>query len=247
MTKIALSGAVLLLSSMLPLRGQTSLGDSTLAGKLQAEDGTPMADVKVAYTRVVRFVSVDRGGIARLEEAPGEVRVSGSVRSQQDGSFEVGGLPAGDYQLCVRGVPGFLDPCLWTTGWIDLPDVNSGERRDAGVVILKRGGTLKVRVNDPQRLLSAETAISDGGLILGVQLEDGVFHRLNTTSTDLQGRDMQMTVPHDMPLRLWAFSRIAVVSDGDGNVIGENGSWLPFRIPTGATIHQVVLDISPKP
>lgn len=247
MRKHLMIGPTLVLLGGINLHGQTELGDSRVMGVLQTDEGVPLGGVKVAYSRVVEFVRVERGGVTRLEEAPGEIRVGGSVLSGADGGFEIGYLPPGDYKLCVRGLPGFLDPCLWTAGMIDLPDVRAGERRDAGVITLKKGAALSVRVNDPQGILPGpETAISDGGLIVGVQLEDGTFHRLDVGMQDSRGRDMLMTVPSETPLRLWVFSRVASVEDGNGNVISENGSGLPFQLPMGTIESQIVLNITGK-
>jgi hypothetical protein len=79
------------------------------------------------------------------------------VPSGANGSFQITGLPAGSYSLCVQ-VPGsaYLDSCLWG-GSGPVVKVADGQQSANNVLKLQKGATLSVVINDPNNEMGQVT------------------------------------------------------------------------------------------
>ncbi|MEZ5403665.1 MAG: carboxypeptidase-like regulatory domain-containing protein [Bryobacteraceae bacterium] len=79
--------------------------------------------------------------------------VSATAETGPDGSFVLGGLPDGNYQLCVEDKGGtYLDPCAWSETQVIV--AAKGSRPVSGFrLVMALGVKLEVRVNDAGRVL----------------------------------------------------------------------------------------------
>ena len=99
---------------------------------------------------------------------------SGRAFSVADGTFQISGLPAGSFTVCVQ-VPGgdFIDTCEWQI----LPlrvDVKVGQAVAGLKFKLQKGAILQVRLNDPGSLLSPSPPTKTvPQLLMGIQTAKG--------------------------------------------------------------------------
>ena len=89
------------------------------------------------------------------------------------GVFQFVGLPPGTYRLCAQ-VPQmvyganedrFTDSCLWPDKSSPLVTLVAGQVKTGAVVTLARGHLVKVRVNDPGKLLPAAAGKHAGNVL----------------------------------------------------------------------------------
>jgi hypothetical protein len=101
---------------------------------------------------------------------------------------------------------------------------------------LKRGVFLKIRVNDPQRLLpvSGTNPLDFPHLIVGVVFGKGAFLSARRSGTDSNGHDYVMPVPSGVPLHIWLFSRRVTLADGQGKALSSPAAAIPFQATLGA-------------
>ncbi len=210
-----------------------------IQGSVAAENGARLPGAVVLYSRVTRLVKI--GGSYR--PAPGETVVRRTVSSDANGAFSVPDLPVGEYQLCAEVPSGpYLDPCKWSVA--QRTTVLAGSIATP-TIVLKKGVVLKVRVNDPPGLLPPvkEDLFRPLHLIVGVVFGEGAFLRATNTGVDAAGRDYQMSVPADIPLKLWVFSRHVTLADSGGLPVDNSGAKIPFQATAGRD-HMVTLNVS---
>jgi hypothetical protein len=201
---------------------------ATLRGSASETDGTPVAGAAVYYTRIPVFLPPN-GGPPRL--ARGETVVSASTSTDEKGSFEVTGIPSGKYLVCVeaRSAP-LLNPCKWSTSPMIV--VPAGGAANVAIV-LQRGRFLRVRVNDPLKLLPGRRTASLRDLpqlTVGVVFGTGGFLAADSAGTDMAGQDLRMAVPTGQPMKLRVFSRHVTIQDESGAELDSGrGANIPFQ------------------
>lgn len=208
-------------------------------GSVVTEEGVPLPGAVILYSRVTRLLKV--GNYYR--PAPGETVMRRTVASAADGAFNVSNLPVGEYLLCAE-VPSepYLDPCKWASAQKVTVTARSVVRP---TVMLKKGVLLKVRINDPAGLLprAKEDLLSPLNLIIGVVFREGAFLRAVNTAADGTGREYEISVPTDTPLKLWVFSRHVALRDAKGAAVDNSGAKIPFQ-PTSGRDHVFNLHVS---
>ena len=217
--------------------GQAALG--TMQGMVRTENGTPIPSAVVSYVRLTRLT----GPAAQARPATGEAVVRSSIASNTLGGFDVPNLPSGDYLLCAE-VPSeaYLNPCKWSVS--PKVHVASGEVQRPAVV-LQKGVFLKVRVNDPQRLLPPvkNDPSRAANLIIGVVFGNGAFLAAELARADGTGRDYRIAIPAGAPLKLWVFSRHVTLTDSAGAPVDNSGGRIPFEADIGRD-QEFVLNVS---
>ncbi len=167
---------------------------------------------------------------------------SGRARAAANGTFQVNGLPAGSYTVCVQ-VPGsdFLDTCEWYI----LPlrvDVKAGQAVAGLKFKLHKGAIVHVRLNDPGKLLErSSTAKAVPSVLMGVQTIRGLLRPVTLVSKDATGTTHAVTVPFDTALNFTVLSPQVSLSDEKGTPLaapaGQAGllgaSNVPLAIPSG--------------
>ncbi len=166
-----------------------------------------------------------------------------NTRSGADGAFQIQGLPAGDYRLCVQ-VEGdqYLDPCQWSTGLttVTLP---AGQAASGISLRVTAASVLYIQAQDPQNILSQKTA--DGrppDLSVGVWGANGLYypaHRAGSLTAGenplpgMPGHSYQLAVPRDTALQLQIASHDLRLGDAAGAALPANTSTQSFQLATG--------------
>lgn len=175
--------------------------------------------------------------------------------SQSDGAFSFKQLAPGTYTLCAQ-IPAtqaapsddpFLDTCIWRDSTEPHIPLTAGQNVSNVALLVKRGKLLKIRVNDPQKLLPAQAGAGAGPhLQLQITSASLTAHRIPLTAQDANGRDFAIVIPtgvqHNINIASSAF-RLA-----DGN--GAASAAAPVAIvakPTDPPISYVVNVVGAKP
>jgi len=168
--------------------------------------------------------------------------LSKNTRTGGDGAFEIQGLPAGKYSVCVQAGDGYLDPCQWNETPATVTLV-SGQAAKGMSVRLTAASILTVEVQDAQKVLSQKT--KDGrrpGLMVGVWGPKGLYYPARATGGPVAGASSeaavdsyryQIAVPRDMMLKLQIASRDLKLGDGTGVALPGNASQQAFQHAAG--------------
>lgn len=225
-----------------------------LQGAVIGEDGKGLAKALVVYTRLPRFsrrttdppVPLPPGATVSGPKFPPPVgprfitepALAKSVYADQNGVFDVGNLDPASYYLCAQVVGGgYLDPCKWSG--METLKLNSGQIRTGLQIKLKKGAILRFRIEDPKALLPRDSVVAAPHLIVGIRTETGAFHAAYTVRQDAAGRDLQLTVPFDTPLRLWIYSRHVKLTDTTGAAVDVSGAGASIRLSPQDEVKQL--------
>jgi hypothetical protein len=158
---------------------------------------------------------------------------SGRAQSAPDGSFGFDNLPAGEYALCAQ-VPGggFVDSCHWSP--VPQTVTVKGGQSITGVQIrVATGSVLHIRLNDPGELLEAKGGI-EPHVMMGVVNSRGLFQPTFLAAKDPAGRNHEVTIPLDTPLKFHIFSKHVRINDENGVPVDSAGSTFAIQHTTGA-------------
>jgi hypothetical protein len=180
------------------------------------------------------------GGIITLHLAQPEQkskmqRTDWTSKTDAAGSVRITALPQGKYTTCVI-VPdtNWLSPCEWN---IPTPSVSitADSPTTAATILMRRGVTLTVRVDDPLQLLPQHEGKTDGAFVLIGAVSSGfVFHQMPVVSRDSKGRDQEVLIPFDTPVELLVRSSFFRINDPSGLAIGKTVSTkVPVSAPKG--------------
>jgi len=203
--------------------GQT--GSASIAGTIV--DAKTLKPVPAALVRAV------------ASAAPPFTR---NTRSGADGAFQIQGLPAGRYSICVQ-VSGdaYLDPCQWN-GSPSTVTLASGQAATGVSIKLVGASVLSIHVQDAQQILSQQTG--DGrrpDVTIGVWGPKGLYYPARASgsaaSANLQGGipgyTYRLAVPRDTALNLYVASRDLKLGDAAGVALPANASQQAFQHATG--------------
>jgi hypothetical protein len=200
-----------------------------LQGFTRDTQGLVVANAQIRYERVTQKVNIGKVPLP----APGEAVVNSVVTADAGGAFSVSNLPPGQYMLCasVPGAP-YLDPCIWHR---PVPVTVSAAATSVPNLTLEKGVYLKVRINDPQRLLpqTADGPLTPRKLLVCVLYANGAYHGAVNTAIDSAGRDYQLAVPTATAFKLWLFSRDIALIDANGGSVTANGPQNSFQAAAG--------------
>ncbi len=144
-----------------------------------------------------------------------------------EGRFQVAGLNNGPFVICVTAAgQEILDPCEWTRP-MPIYRLPSGTVQ----VTVQKGATLRIRLDDPERLLPTATRPRTGVAVEpGVRTPDKEFHRAALRSSDRTGHNFEIVVPAEVGLE----SRVDVLGV---QVIDEVGFPVPKGVGAPTTAH----------
>lgn len=157
---------------------------------------------------------------------------SGRATSGAKGVFQIGGLAAGSYSICVQILGGgFVNDCEWATSSLTV-DLKTGQAVAGLQLKLKRGAILQVRLNDPGKLLDLGTATSH--VLMAVQTARELWRPLSQVSKDGTGTIHAVTVPFDTAVKFSISSPHVSLADGKGAPLDPAGSNVSLTLPSGA-------------
>jgi hypothetical protein len=184
--------------------------------------------------------------------------VSKRVKSDGDGSFQIQGLTAGTYSICVQAGEQYLDPCQW--GAVPTNVTISAGQGMAGVSVrLAAASALTIQVADPAKVLDQLTTDRrHADLNLGVWGPHGVYypaHRASVSPTlpaaatadpgtapslallsptpAVATYTYRLAVPFDTALNFSITSHDLKLADAGGVALPANASLQAFRHTTG--------------
>jgi carboxypeptidase family protein len=191
----------LLLLGAAPLIAQISAiaGAAGIQGRVFDESGAPLAMTAVFANRI----------------APA---FSQAVKSGPLGTFDLQGLPAGTYVLCVKVVSSIhLDPCLWSAPGTAVITLAAGQNSIGNRLQVRRASKLQVRIQDPHQHLSPRSGPTEPPqLAMGVLTPTGITSRPVLVSTDKGGRTYEISVPFDLPLTFTMVPKHLQLADEQG-------------------------------
>ena len=143
-----------------------------------------------------------------------------------DGSFQIMGLPAGKYVLCVPNPgPNLQDPCIWATQAPEV-DVPAGQTLRVPAITLPQTTTIRIRVQDPQQQLQ-KTALDWRSPTIWFSVVDASGLRLAPILVGRQANSQtyELVVPQGRTYRLeTASADVALQSAGSGALARLGGT-----------------------
>src|ERR1043166_6907486 len=107
-----------------------------------------------AYSQATGTIVGTRPGADRANP-PATPPASSRAESGPNGQFTLRNLLPGAYMVCVRVKGGgYLDPCTWSP-IAPTVKIATGQALTGYSVVVKKGVSVQVRLNDPSRLLQA--------------------------------------------------------------------------------------------
>jgi hypothetical protein len=155
-------------------------------------------------------------------------------QSAADGTFQISGLPAGTYALCVDGTKDtHLDPCSWGGTPVSVT-VADGQKVTGVSLSLIKGVTLKVNINDSGQFLKQRAGeIGPPQVFVAVLPPKGAPAPLSPSDTG-NGRQFQMVVPGDTPLTVLVYSKEVTLTDGNQKGVPAAGGTTSVTVASSA-------------
>jgi hypothetical protein len=190
-----------------------------IQGTVTDGSGTPISGAVVA-------ASLKRAGEAiplSSSRLPSFMPVPAKAPSSSTGGFQISGLYAGTYTLCVD-VPNatYLNPCLWSS----LPvtaNVAEGATTSGVAVVTQKGVMTTIRVQDTQGWLTQNPANDD--LRIGTYNGSSPFIFARVVGRDSNGRTMGIVTPVGQPLTVYVSSSKFTLADGNGNGLAASAQF----------------------
>jgi hypothetical protein len=204
---------------------------SSFSGVVLTDNGSPLPGATVTWmNQGVCVPSVPHGTPVCYPPT-----VSGSTKTDSNGSFSADNLPPDTYTVCAYPPPGYqLDSCGWPApGSISQITLAQNEDRTGVDITLLTGSLVVLTVNDP--LNATSTSFFLPGVIVGT----GGYYKANFDSTR---RAYTRLIPKGITARLF-FDTLLIVQDANGNSLPIDSSVLPFT--TGA--NEVLLSVTVLP
>jgi hypothetical protein len=167
--------------------------------------------------------------------------LSKNTKSGADGAFQIQGLAAGTYSICVQASSDqYLDPCRWNGTPVTVTLV-SGQAAPGVLVRLTPASVLSIQIQDPQKALNQRTR--DGrrpDLSVGVWGPKGLYYPAHASGAQpsagsLQGGtsySYQLAVPRDTGLKFYIASRDLRLGDAASVPLPGNASQQAFQHAT---------------
>jgi hypothetical protein len=213
---------VAVLSGLLAQAAFGQAGTATISGVVT--EGAAGRPVPAAY---VIAVAVAGGG-------------RGVSKTGGGGEFEIRGLAAGTYSLCVQAQEqSHVDPCAWGGAPVQVT-VSEGEKAAGAMVKVAAAAMVRVLVRDEGNLLDQKDAAGRRPeLSVGVWGPQGLYYpaaergRSGTAASLNGGAVYWLGVPRDMTLKLRVSSLDLKLGDAHGKPLAGNTSESAFRQAAG--------------
>jgi hypothetical protein len=213
--------------------GQT--GTASVSGGMVADTGHAVPGALVTVMAVP----------ATIPPPAGFTPLTTNAFAASDGTFSVGSLPAGKYQLCAQTqrTAALLDPCLWSTSQTFVT-LAAGQAVSGQRITLISGTLLKLYINDPGGLMLANDGKTPGaGMIVAVGGSTNILTPFFVDATTATGREHSLAVPAGTPLKLVVFSAFYRIADASGNAVTGTYS-APVSVATATAASPTTLTIN---
>jgi hypothetical protein len=205
---------------------------ASIAGTVTAADGTP---VDAALT--LHDISTVRTVGAQVFDH--------QFASRRDGAFSLSGIPAATYEICVDAPHlQVLDPCRWGGSAAKIK-LAAGSAVTGFHLTVHRGFLLRVKVNDPGRVLPAPVGgIAGSALRMAVQTPLGRYENLRLQGVDATGRNHYLVIPYDSPLLLTAVVGTGLgLSNANGESYANGSAQIPILVLAGGSYPVVTFNV----
>jgi hypothetical protein len=208
------------------------LAAATISGTLKTTAGKP---IRAAIT--IHDLSTPR--------TPGQSAFDRQFASKSDGTFSLGGIPAGKYEFCVEAPQeNALDPCLWTPGGAPTLTVAASDTIANHALTVDTGYMLNLRVNDTSAILPPSKS-GVLGSVLSLKIVTGSNRVINfrLLSTDAQGRNHYILIPWNQALTLVPESSSQALFNAANTRITNDSLRIPVRVPKGGSWPTVTINV----
>lgn len=153
-------------------------------------------------------------------------RGAATAATDATGGFDISANLAGDFIICVQPEDfEHLNPCKW--GNAPTVKATANQKLSLGNIVVKRGVSLKVVVDDPTGLLGGAAEVAAGvTLQAGYYYGNGVFEtmRLEAVTPLQNGNRFQFAaaIPPDVDLRVGLNSNRVTLTDERGGAVALN-------------------------
>ncbi len=162
-------------------------------------------------------------------------RTEWSATTSSEGLFHLSGLPYGRYAFCVQApLTSWLNPCEWDSTRPEL-EISATQRSVSKTIVLKRGASILVRVNDPATLLPQYEGETRGAQVLvGVRSPKLMFQLVPVREKDSGGRNYEVVIPFDAETNLIVASPFFRLKDANGMALpAGSASSVRLLVPSG--------------
>lgn len=146
------------------------------------------------------------------------LRYSDQQFTNENGSFQFSGVPAGRYNVCLQA-PGsdMLNPCQWTPSSAPVVTAQAGTPVNAGAIRFARGSRLRVLLEDAGKLLRKHANKEPGADVhVMVLLPSGFRAPMTLVGDEEAGWEHEMVVPAGVPIQLQIASEFFDLTDDSG-------------------------------
>lgn len=152
---------------------------------------------------------------------PAFMPVSSAAPSGAKGEFQIDGLYAATYAMCVyKPQSTVLDPCLWSDTPVAVT-LAEGSTASGVTVTAAQGTIVNIRVLDPTGFINANPGKDD--LRVGIKRGKSPFIPALPTARDSSGKTMSLAVPIGQPISLTVASTGLALADSAGASLGADG------------------------
>ena len=198
---------------------------AAISGKVVGGDGKPLAGISLLVTPAA---------LKPGEANPGVFLAMSGV----DGTYSVGSLPAGEFNVCASDEGGrFVNPCAWT-GPVAV-SLGAGQSKTGVEVRMEEAAELVVEVRDAgQRLASTAH-----GIVVGIGAPF-IFVPLNGGASAAGLRTFKAPVPYERDLDISVMAGTLALTDEAGKALKNGGDTLRVKVPRGQAKKTVVINVA---